>query len=83
MCKTYLRVCPTSRPRCWAFGVVGESHWTGQGNKYSQAFLELCEDEAMLVGLYAGNPLHGESHRLPLAAKPAETVQWGGKKDPR
>ena len=28
------------------------------------------------MGLYAGNPLHGESHRLPLVAKPADTVQW-------
>lgn len=35
------------------------------------------------MGLYTGNALHGESHKLPLAAKPTESEQWAGRKDPR
>lgn len=56
----------------------------GRETKIPRHFWNSIRMRQSSMGLYTGNPLHGESHRLPLAAKPAaEALQWGDKKDPR
>jgi len=62
--------------------LVKVTEW-GRGTKTPRHFWNSVRMRQSSMGLYTDNPLHGESYRLPLAAKPAEAVQWGSKKDPR
>lgn len=52
------------------------------GTEIPQVFLKLYSGEAVLKGLHTGNPLHGWSRRLSVAAKPADSEQKAGARDP-